>query len=102
MSLRGVLREFEVISLGEPSLLKSLLQFFPSEMLAVGRYLLPDFLGLFQEFLVEFILSGGALDLDLVIKCLLKHNFPMLFRKVEEILFGLDRLNTRLLRDDVP
>ena len=99
---RCILREFKIISLGKPLLLKSFLQLFPSQVLAVGSYFLPHFFGFINELLIKFFLSSCILHVDLLIKGLFKYYFPMLFCKIKEILFSLDFLNTRLLRDDIP
>ena len=42
------------------------------------------------------------MEVDLAVQGLLKHEFPMLFRELKEILFCFECLVGRLLRDDVP
>ena len=66
-SLRGILRQLEVVCLGESSLLKTLLRLFLPWMLAILCDLLPDFLGIFDKFGVEFLLPLMVMKVDLMI-----------------------------------
>lgn len=73
-----------------------------SQIILKGGDMLFHLLDIFKEFLRDLRLTLGSLNAQLMVQSLLHHEFAVLFRVFEEMLFCLMLLDSRLLNNNIP
>ena len=73
-----------------------------SQVILIGGYLLFHLLGILKVFFRDLCLTLRSLNAQLMVQSLLHHEFSVLFRVFEEMLFSLMLLDRRLLHNYIP